>query len=85
MLVEVFMEKLDLNDKFLHGVNCEHSEDTQIVALESILKSGYLMSPRELCGDSDCIDKIFLSLLKFSIISNQVFLNKYSNSSKEKL
>lgn len=68
------MEKLDLNDKFLHGVNCEHSEDTQIVALESILKSGYLMSPRELCGDSDCIDKIFLS-----VHPRGVFKEKYTS------
>ena len=68
------MEKLDLNDKFLHGVNCEHSEDTQIPALESILKSGYLMSPRELCSNPLCTDKIFLS-----VHPRGIFKEKYTS------
>lgn len=57
------MDKINMNDKFFHGVGWDDpSAQRRYEALESILKSGYILSPIRQGMDSDHGNKIFLSV-----------------------
>ena len=57
------MDKINMNDKFFHGVKWDDpSAQRRYEALESILKSGYILSPIRQGMNSDHGNKIFLSV-----------------------